>query len=204
MPNCDFYATLQDHAPLLDWLFMDAACHIYEAYSDFECPLKQFHSTDDVLSQFERSHRNGKPWDSVHLQLHVIDAGPLFNATRIELDPDACDGARFRYRADGWGLVQLYLKTSRGNSLENSHTNHFSAKRAEVWAPVTGREPGPAAWDFQRIGAFSSRLNRQIKKQSIGRLGSRPVLPGASKLWDQGISLAPYLPGKDILQLVSR
>lgn len=136
----------------------------------------------------------------MHLQLYVLDAGPIFNATRIELNPSACDGAKFRYMTGGWGLVQLYLQALDGNRLENSHTNHNSAKRAEAWAPITGAEPGPASWDFQRIGAFSSRLNRQMRKRSIGKIGSRPVLPGARKLWEQGVSLGPHLLGKDVLQ----
>lgn len=201
MPNCDFYATPQDHACLLDWLFTDAACHVYEHYSDFERPLRQFHSAAEVLSQFQRSYPNGKPWDTVYLQLYVLGAGPDFTPTRIDLDPERCGGARFRHSASGWGLVQLHLAAPKGGHLGSSHTNHNSQKRAETWAPVVGAEPGPDAWDFQRINAFSSRLNRQIRKQSAGKLGSRPVLPGARQLWEQGISLSPYLPGKDVLQV---
>ncbi|MEN4918482.1 hypothetical protein ABE485_07405 [Achromobacter spanius] len=45
------------------------------------------------------------------------------------------------------------------------------------------------------------RLNRQISIRSAGKLGSRPVLPGALQLWEQGISLSPYLPGKDALRV---
>ncbi|WP_313620333.1 hypothetical protein [Achromobacter sp.] len=174
---------------------------MYESYSDFERPLRQFHSADEVLSQFERTYPNGKPWDTVYLQLYVLDAGPAFTPTRIELDPDRCGGATFRYSAAGWGLVQLHLNAPKAEYLGNSHTNHNSLKRAETWAPVVGLEAGPDAWDFERIIAFSSRLNRQIRKQSVGKLGSRPVLPGASQLWEQGVSLSPYTPGKDVLQI---
>ncbi|BDU22937.1 hypothetical protein DYGSA30_43940 [Dyella sp. GSA-30] len=201
MPNCDFYATSEDHGLLLDWLFADGACHVYELSSDFEQPLKQFHSTDDVLRQFERRYPGGELWHSVYLQLYVLGAGPPFSARRIQLDPRACNGATFRYAAEGWGLVQLYLSVFRANRLENSHTNHNSAKRAQAWAPICGIEYGPDAWDFQRISSYSSRLNRQIRKNGVGRFGSRAVLPGALKLWNSGISLAPYVPGKDILEL---
>ena len=201
MPNCDFYATPEDYGPLLDWLFADDVCHVYELSSDFEQPLRRFHSTDDVLRQFERRYPGGDLWHKVHLKLYVLGAGPPFSARRIELNPSACGGATFRYAAEGWGLVQLYLSAPRANRLENSHTNHNSVKGAEAWAPIRGVEPGPSAWDFQRISSFSSRLNRQIRKNGVGKFGGRAVLPGALKLWNSGISLAPYVPGKDILEL---
>ena len=44
MPNCDFYAALEDHASLLDWLFHDGRCEVFESYSEFERPLAQFGS----------------------------------------------------------------------------------------------------------------------------------------------------------------
>jgi hypothetical protein len=200
MPNCDFYATPEDHEPLLSWLFADASCHVYEHSSDFEKPLKRFESPTEALRQFERRYPNGEAWRTVHLQLYVLGAGPPIAVRRIELDPRACDGATFRYTAEGWGLIQLYLSAQRRDRLENSHTNHNSAKRAEAWAPIRGVQTGPHAWDFRRVGALSSRLNRQIRKRSVGKLGHRVVLPGALEIWKQGVSLAPYIPGMHTLQ----
>ena len=75
MPNCDFYATPEDHVLVLDWLFADGACEVYESYSDSEQPLKRFRSSMEVLQQFERRHRNGEAWHKVHLHLHVARLG---------------------------------------------------------------------------------------------------------------------------------
>jgi hypothetical protein len=203
MPNCNFYGVLDDHAALLDWLFAGASCHIYELASAPEQPLRQFQSTDEVLCQFDRCYPNGKPWSTVYLQLYVRGASPSFTPRRIELNPDACDGATFRYNAEGWGLVQLYLGAERADYVSSSHTNHNSEKRAQIWYPTTKLEPGPDAWDFRAITAFSSRLNNHIRKQAVGKLGSTAVLPGAFALWEQGKSLSPYQPGRDILQVKS-
>lgn len=202
MPNCDFYATLEDHEPLLAWLFAEGTCEVYELSSDFEQPLRRFTSPAEVLSQFDRRYANAKPWHSVYLQLYVPGAGPPFVPRRVSLDPAACDGATYRYRAEGWGLVQLYLSVSDGASLASSHTNHNSQLRAQKWAPVCDDEPGPDAWDFARITSFSSRLNRQIRKAGVAKIESRVVLPGALKLWNSRVSLAPYQPGKHSLQLL--
>lgn len=111
--------------------------------------------------------------------LYVIGAGPQFTPRKIVLDPAKCNGATFRYGAEGWGLVQLYLSGPTTNGLQLSHTNHNTQKRAEAWQ-LTIPELGPVeAWDFKKITAFSSRLNREIRKRSVTKLGSYPVLPGA-------------------------
>src|SRR5689334_20390576 len=121
MPNCDFYATPVDHAGILSWLFAEGECHCYELGSDCGMPLKQFKSAEEVLQQFERSHPSGTKWKVVHLQLDVIGAGPPFKPRRVTLDPKACDGATFRYDADGWGLIQLYLSSATPGGLDASH-----------------------------------------------------------------------------------
>lgn len=203
MPNCDFYATADDHEGLLEWLFAEQACDVYELSSDMGEPLRQFRSAAQVLSQFERTYSDGRRWRCVRLQLCVHDAGPPFEPRRVALDPQACDGATFRYTADGWGLVQLYLETAAegGARLENSHTNHNSLARAQAWAHTITDLGAAEAWDFVRITSFSSRLNREIRKRGVARLGSRPMLPGALKLWNAGAAMGSYKPGEHALEV---
>jgi len=200
MPNCDFYATPEDHAGLLAWLFEEGTCEVYELASKYEQPLRRFASSDEALAVFEERYPDGGKVTSAHLQLYVLGAGPPFVPSRIALNPKACDGATFRYGADGWGLVQLYLQAVGRGELRNSHTNHFSQKAAQRWEPVR-LDAGSAVdtWDFKRITAFSSRLNRQIRKRAVGRIGSRVVLPGAVRCWEAGVPL-PYEAGHMSLQ----
>lgn len=56
------------------------------------------------------------------------------------------------------------------------------------------------AWDFARITAFSSRLNREIRKRSVAKIGGRPLLPGALALWNAGVAMGPWNPGEHALQ----
>lgn len=189
MPNCDFYGTPRDHVTVLNGLFSERTCHVYELGSEFEKPLRRFESCEEVMSLFEEQC-------SVLLQLYVLGAGPEFIPRRVTLDPAFCDGARYRFAAEGWGLVQLYLESPRNNELRNSHTNHNSQKRAETWATTRDSLGDPSAWDFKRINAFSSRLNRQINKSAVAKIASRSVLPGAFELWNSGVSLLPYRRGE--------
>lgn len=202
MPNCDFYATREDHEGLLTWLFSEGTCHIYELASEFEQPLRRFESPQEVLQQFEHVFPGGKKRREVHLQLYVIGAGPRFTPRRVKLDPAQCDGARFSYSAEGWGLVQFYLASMSTDGLEVSHTNHNSRERAMQWAP-TYRELGPpSAWDFKQITSFSSRLNRQIRKKAVGKFRGRVVLPGAMAVWESGLPLFPYKPGQHPIETI--
>jgi hypothetical protein len=202
MPNCHFYADLNDQEALLNWLFAEKSCEVYELASSFEQPLQRFATARDVLSQFDRTYITGKKWHTVYLQLYVTGAGPKFAPTKVPLDPAHCNGAIYRYGAEGWGLVQLYLGGPSTNSLQPSHTNHNTQRRAEAWQPSIPQMGPVHAWDFKKITAFSSRLNREIRKRSVAKLGSQPVLPGASVLWHEGGALTPYtkITGPDLVE----
>ncbi len=192
MPNCDFYAVPPDHEQLLDWLLREGTCRIFELSSKLEEPLREFCTVADVLSEFSSTYSNGDKYNTVHLQLYVLNAGPPFIPRRVSLDPQKCDGATFRFVAEGWGLVQLYLGSLGKRGLHDSHTNHNSMKRAEAWAPVKPEMRSFESWDFKKITAFSSRLNRQIRKMGIAKIASRAVLPGALRLWEEGVPLLPF------------
>ncbi len=164
-------------------------CFIYELYSVGENPLRRFTSAPEIMEEFKRTYTNGLPWHSVHLALYVSDAGPMPVPRRIDIRPEsqASCGFRYRYAMEGFGLVQLDLSVPRDNRrfLDNSHTNHYSQKRAEESA-AHNAIGSLDEWDFKRITSFSSRLNREIRKRAVAKLGSRPVLPGAFAEWKSG------------------
>lgn len=192
MPNCDFYATTQDHAQVLDWLFAEGTCKVFESYSQVEMQLKELHSTQEVLAEFDQVHADGAPTTTVHLKLFVVGAGPSFVPRRIQLNPKHCNGATFRYAADGFGLIQFYLSRTGPKGLENSHINHCTAARAGNCTASAPAPPFADEWDFKKITSFSTRLNRQIRNLGVAKIGSCPVLPGALDLWNEGVFLLPF------------
>ena len=196
MPNCDFYANIEDHKIILNKLFEENECEIYELSSKPEKSLKQFYKTEQVLNEFNQYHSNGKKWSSVNLQLYVLGSSPEFIPRKVMLNPEKCNGFKYRYNADNFGLVQLYLEAPNENVLSNSHTNHNTKKRAEKWATTKEEIHEVALCDFEKITKFSSKLNRMIRILSIGKLTSRPVLPGALKHWNDGMNFGPYSPEK--------
>jgi hypothetical protein len=177
VPNCNFYATPEDHRGILEWLFAEQRCHVFELSSDFDTALRQFYTAEEVLTQFERCYTTGERWHTVHLSLYVLGGGPKFTPERITLNPGT--GGTFRYTTSGWGLIQLYLEAPQKNKLASSYTNHNSQKRAEAWADTCPEMGSPDLWDFAKITSFSSRLNRFIKKQGVEKQGNRAILTGA-------------------------
>jgi len=188
MPNCDFFATAADHAPLLAWLFDENTCAVYEAYSPGEAPLRRFAGAAEVMREFEREGAYGR----CHLRLHVNGSGPVPEPRRIDIiaSEQAACGFRYRYTIEGWGLVplQLYVPQMKKGQrqLDKSHTNHNSQKRAEAWADIRQGMNSPDAWDFRKVTAFSSRLNRQIRKRAVAKWGGCSILAGAWTEWENG------------------
>ena len=203
MPNCDYYATIEDHKVILDHLFEENECEIYELSSDFEKSLKQFHNTKEVLDEFNREYPNGKKWTTVHLQLFVLEAGFDFKPRKIVLNPKKCNGYKYRYGADQIGLIQLYLEIPNKNGLKNSHTNHNSEKRALKWAKTTNEVAEVNACDFIKITKFSSKLNLYIKKKAVAKISSRVILPGALDIWNENKNLIPYSPNEIEVELLN-
>jgi hypothetical protein len=124
MPNCDFYANIQDHKIIFDGLFEEKECEIYELFSDFEKLLKQFHESNQVLSEFNRHYSNGQKWSSVYIQIYVLGSNIKFIPKKVLLNPDKCDRFKYRYSVESIGLIQLYLEIPFNNSLGNLHTDH--------------------------------------------------------------------------------
>ncbi len=195
MPNCDWYGSLEDHKSILDFIFQENECEVYELASEYEKPLKRFFSTAEVLNEFKRPYPKGNKRKNVYLQLYVLGSGPKFKPKKTKLNPSACDGATFRYNAAGWGLVQLYISVLANFCLEDPHTNHNIKKRAETGAARHKELGKPSLWDFVLIQKFSSKLNRRIRKGYVAKLGSKVVLEGAFQLWESGNILAPYKKG---------
>lgn len=181
MPNCDFWAFGDDHRVILDYIFAAGECRVFESYSVPDQELVEFRSLIDFQDRFRIESWDDGPSETMLLQLYPNGACGKFMINRFALDPRKCNGATFRYRCEGWGLVQLYLEAPYRNVLRESHTNHNSDKRAAAWE-ATYPEFGPASdWNWQVLTSFSRHLNRFIHKVAVDKIGSRVVLPNAKR-----------------------
>lgn len=189
MPNCDFYAAEKDLFEVLDIVFSQAKCRVFESYSPFREELAEFATVQDIAGRYPIGKCKGNS-HSVLLQLLPHGAGASMQIEKINLKPEKCGGHTFRYRASGWGLIQLYLGGIGPYGLVHSHTNHNSEKRAMAWEATFPEFAPASAWDWKTITQFSSQLNRVIRNRlAVTKVGPRPVLSQASELINSGIVL---------------
>ena len=179
MPNCDFFACGDDHRVILQHIFDNLPCRMFELSSRFDTELAEFSSLEDIENHFEIEDWSANEHSTLLLTLYAANAGGALRFSRTILDSSQCDGATFQYSCDGWGLIQLYLESPQHGSLRNSHTNHNSEKRARDWASTYPELGDPAEWDWAAVASFSRKLNRFIRKCGVSKFGSRAVLPDA-------------------------
>ena len=186
MPNCDFYAVEGDFDAVLDFVFSDLSCRVFESYSDYDADLREFTRTSEIYDRLPLGKPSGTG-PSVALQLWPIEASQNVSFKRIMLNPSKCDGHTFRYSINGWGLIQLYLGGLSPTGLVHSHTNHNSKARARKWQS-NYIELGPIeAWNWDVVESESRKLNHHIRRNlAITQFESRPVLPDAARLFREG------------------
>jgi hypothetical protein len=188
MPNCDFYAAGDDFTTVISFVFKEG-CRIFESYSPFEQALIEFRSFDEIAARYPIGACRGNA-PSTLLSILAPNAGGDITVRRVTLDPRACDGATYRYVAEGWGLIQLHLGGIGPNGLVNSHTNHSSERRAAAWEQTRPELGSHTEWNWNAVTQISSRINRQIRSHAADKRGSRVILPAAAQLLSAGIAIA--------------
>ena len=62
MANLDFYAVREDMINLLEFIYAETDCRVFESYSKFDQNLQEFASTEQLLSAYDIGqdpHGNG-------------------------------------------------------------------------------------------------------------------------------------------------
>lgn len=176
MPNCDFYAAGEDFRRILDFVFDQRGWTLVELASLPDEPLRRFGSSDEVLSAYDLDKSDAL------MQLHAPEMGGSVVERPIVFRPGAMGTAVGRTNAEGWGLIQLFLRATRDGVIGLSHTNHNSQTRARAWAPVAYPHLGAVdGWNWQEVERVSRRLNHQVRRLAVDRSGSRVILPGAAE-----------------------
>lgn len=100
MPNCQFYGAPGDFEPILQFILDALRCRVFEAYSRFDCDLREFSSVKEVAKAVPLGECS-KGGLSCYLMLWPTDASDRVRIRRIELSPAAKLGT-FRYCIEGW------------------------------------------------------------------------------------------------------
>ena len=185
MPNCDFYAVGDDFGAVLDFIFDQPGWILVESSSHPDMPLRRFSSNAAVLGAVDpNSHET-------LLQLYSPAMGGGIVEQAVRFRPGAVLGKSGRMTAQGWGLIQLHLRSPREGQIRPSNTGHNSERRAHAWeATNLARLGSVSQWDWREVERISGRLNRYIRRIAVAKSASRAILPAAAEAVAGGATLA--------------
>jgi hypothetical protein len=140
-------------------IFKERPLAVVEAYSVFGQELRTFRSPEEFCAYVmaRRDSLDG----SAHVAVHYPDMAGKLAQTRVSLDRRKCNGYAYRYRAEGWGLVWVYLQLRPANP--DSFISANSEKRALAWAATLPELDPPTTWDWPAVGRHLRRLRRVLK-----------------------------------------
>ena len=180
--NLDFFAAEADQRALLDFLFGSTDVRVFESYSEFDADLREFRSTDDLASAFPLGSDPHGSGAAILLILWSPSVSRKPDIVRIDLIPEKCGGATFRYSIDGEGLMLLYFGGVCGQVITKSNFAHASS----LWAEREGLK----GIDWEAYKKLSNRIQYHIRKRlAVGKVRSIPVLPEAMRLAKAGYAL---------------
>lgn len=135
---------------------------VYEAYSVPDQELRTFSSKEEVLKHINEVFDSKE--NLVYLSIHYPESNGYVFQKKIDLIPEKCNGARVRYSAAGWGLVQFQLWRKDAGLFCNIGAN--SEKRAQKWESTIPEMKSPTLWDWKEVQKECRRLNRVLKQSA--------------------------------------
>lgn len=183
----DFYAVKTDKLTILDFIFNGTDLQVFDLSSPYGQHIYQYKSSNEIAAKFDLVNGN-KFAETFQLWSPRHKGEPIFN--KVDLDPKRCSGHTFRYSTGGWGMIQLYFGGVKNGILSLSHMGHFGEKDAAKWEGTNKLNGSIQDWEWTEVQATSKKLKQYIRnKLAIQKLGILDILPGASKLQEQGIEL---------------
>jgi len=158
----DFYAAPEDIKNIFDFIFKELKLQAFLSYSEYGQEMKSYNSTDEVFKDFSFTNTVG---DSVNFQLWTPRFQGDLVINKINLDPRRCKGYTFRYKADGWGLIQFNCGVLKDNKLWFSHLGHQSIKRATLWQHNYQHCGSVEKWNWKEVETTGRKLKYFIQKK---------------------------------------
>jgi hypothetical protein len=186
--NYNFFASEADKIALFSFLFSNTSLQIFDSYSPFGQPIRQYKSLAELTSTFDLAR--GSQYE-VSLRLWAPSFLGAVRFERIALKPEFCNGHTLRHCTCGWGLLNLHLGGEQNNTLHHSTISHLSEKGAIAnEEPQLGSEKA-SAWNRLEINQIGRQLTYFIhNKMAVDKMGSLGILPGAAERERQGVILS--------------
>jgi hypothetical protein len=145
---------------VIDAVFAQGNPVAYESYSEPETDLRSFESSLALEAEIEMRVPAERRF--VMYSIYYPEAKGLVRKTRYKLIPEKNDGKRFRFSADGWGLIQLQLTFADSEVTCRVAVN--SEKRTLAWSGTYPDHGDPRLWEWKIVEKHARRIIRALKK----------------------------------------
>lgn len=134
---------------------------VSEAYSAFSSPTLRYENAEDlckdIFAQLIEEHA------FCQYTVYYPDAKGHVYEKRIQLNPDCCDGHKFRFSQEGWGLIDLQLRLLPAGLVE-CRVALNSPARAKNWSTTNSEYRAPDLWDWGVLRKKAGKLVRLVRK----------------------------------------
>jgi hypothetical protein len=142
-------------------VFAQGPVVVRQAYSDFGCPTREFADAKALLDELHYEPGGG---DVLRLYtLYYPEAKGHTHERRIVLKPEMCNGHRFRFCQEGWGLIHLQCDF-RHHPMVQCHIAVNSEIRATTWSDTYPDFQSPDAWDWAVVEKKAGKLVRLLRR----------------------------------------
>jgi hypothetical protein len=149
---------------LVEFIFESGGVTVFQAYSHFDEALREFKVASELICDMEAEMENSQKL--LFYTLHYSDAMGSVSKRKIYLNPRSADGHTWRWKVEGWGLIDLQAGSKQIPKIDCRIAVN-SQKRAERWAEGILELGDPNGWDWKIVEKYAGRLIRRMKKLAI-------------------------------------
>jgi len=146
---------------VVEAVFAQGPVVVRQAYSDLGCATKEFADAKALLDELHYEPGVGNVFRQY--TLYCPEAKGHTHERRIALKPETCNGHTFRFRQEGWGLIQLQC-SFQGFPIVECRIAVNSEVRAATWSDTYPGFQSPASWDWAVIEKKAGRLVRLLRR----------------------------------------
>lgn len=140
--------------------FQIGEVQIFESYSEMEKEIVEIKDYQHYLDYFKEAINNDKK--HIEFGLHYKEANGFRKIQKITLNPKYCDGKKFRYNIEGWGIIYIQLDLTQ-EKIECRITVN-TQKRAENWVKTNPGLKSPDLWNWKLVESKARKLISKLKK----------------------------------------
>ncbi|MEO0574355.1 MAG: hypothetical protein AAF004_02745 [Pseudomonadota bacterium] len=179
MAQLDFYALRSDIETILEFVFEQTDCRVFESYSRPSHELREFSSLDSLRGSDFLEANHGRYF--LRLLSKSINCEPIIREFTLTKT------GQKRQEVNGPGMFQIdegHRLDTQGDALSWSTFRHWNEAGAKQRSSFPDELLETVDW--KRMRRISGQIQRHIRnKLAVAKIRTRPILPDAFRVLDE-------------------